>query len=504
MSIGRSVAFVEPHKSLRRGVDTFLNDLVRTVRVADIVDMLLVAAFLYLIISWLRQGRSPTTARRVVVVGLLFLGVYFLASTFRLFLVESLLQVLLIVLLVAVVVVFQGDIRRMLDRIGRWGISHSPVSTVASRTADILVEAAEEMAENRTGALIAIRGAEPLEPHVQGGVSLNGELSGPLLYSIFAPDTPGHDGAVLIEGNRVTRFGAHLPLSRLLPEVSRSGGTRHTAALGLAEECDALVIVVSEERGAISVAENGELIPLVSASELARRLDEFWQRHDGGTSGAKPRWWSGANLENAVLSLSLAMGAWFLFAYSTETVQRTFQVPIAFRNVPADWILEHDTLAEARVVVSGPEQAVRRLDPDNLVISLDLSDPKAGVNERLIDEDDLGLPPELRLSDVEPREVRVVARRQVSLELPVQIRTISTLADSFVLMPNPSTVTVLVPRESGDYPDRIFTEPVDPRQVQRAGRIQAQLALPARMRLRPGEKAEVEVTLQRLPTSPKR
>ncbi len=503
--MGRSgLAFGEPHKSTRGGVDTFLIDLARTVRVADLVDMLLVAAFLYVLISRLRQSRSPTTARRVVVVGLLFLGVYLLASTFHLFLVESLLQVLLIVLLVAVVVVFQGDIRRMLDRIGRWGVSHSPVSTVASRTADVLVEAAEEMAENRTGALIAIRGAEPLEPHVQGGVSLNGELSGPLLYSIFAPDTPGHDGAVLIEGDRVTKFGAHLPLSRGLPEVSRSGGTRHTAALGLAEECDALVIVVSEERGAISVAENGELIPLTSASELARRLDQFWQRHDRETNAVKARWWSGANLENAVLSLSLAMGAWFLFAYSTETVQRTFQVPIAFRNVPADWVLEHDTLAEARVVVSGPEQAVRRLDPDNLVVSLDLSDPKVGVNERVIDEDDLELPPELRLSDVEPREVSVVARRQVALELPVQIRTIGTLADSLVLVPNPRTVVVLVPSGSGKYPDRVFTERVDPRQVQRAGRIQVQLALASQMRLRQGEKAEVEVTLQRARTSPRR
>ena len=481
-------------------MQAFLSDLARAVRVADVVDILLIAAFLYVVISWLRQSSSPTASRRVVVVGVLFLTVYLLASTFDLFLVESLLQVLLIVLLLAVVVVFQSDLRRMLDRIGRWGLFRSQAPSLGSRTADMLVEAAAEMAESRTGALIVIRGAEPLEPHVEGGIELDGELSCALLYSIFAPDTPGHDGAVLIEDDRVTRFGAHLPLSRRLPEVSRSGGTRHTAALGLSEECDALVIVVSEERGAISVAENRAIDVLSSPVELKGRLDRFWQQHSSETDAIGDRWWSRESVENAVLGLSLAIGAWFLFAYSTETVQRTFDVPIAFRNVPADWVLEHDTLSEARVVLSGPEQALRRFDADDLVISLDAANPKPGVNEWVIDGDDLELPSELNLSDVEPREVRVVGRRQASLQLPVQIRTTSALTDSFALVANPRSVTVLVPEGSSDYPDRVFTEAVDPRQVQKAGRVRVPLVLPPQMRLRSGEKADVEVMLQRAPT----
>lgn len=486
--------------------ESFLNplsDLARTARLADLIDVLLIAAFLYVIIGWLRRSSSETTTRRFVVVGVLFLAVYLLADSFELFLVESLLRVLVVVLLLAVVVVFQSDLRRMLDRIGAWGFSRAPVSTPASRTANILSEAAAKMAETRTGALIALRGAEPWDLHIQGGIELNGELSRPLLYSIFAPDTPGHDGAVLIEGDRVTKFGAHLPLSSRLPEVSRYGGTRHAAALGLAEECDALVIVVSEELGAISVAENGGLTPL-SSSELRKRLDGFWQRHYSETGALEGRWWGRRSVENSMLSLSLAIGAWFLFAYSTETVQRTFQVPIAFRNVPQEWVLEHDTLAEARVVLTGPEQAFQQLDAGDLVISLDLANPRPGANEFMIDEGVLKLPGELSLSDVEPREVRVMAHRQVSLELPVQIRTLGPVPDSLTLVSNPRTVNVLVSRGGGDPPDRLLTGAVDPRQVRRAGSIRVRLVLPPQMRLQPGEDAEVEVTLQRTSVPAKR
>src|SRR5919106_5454924 len=117
---------------------------------------------------------------------------------------------------------------------------------------DTLTEATAHMASLKTGALIAIRGREPWASQIHGGIELGGAVSAPLLYSIFNPDTPGHDGAVLIEDDRLTRFAAHLPLAEELPEVSRYGGTRHAAAVGLSQECDALVIVVSEERGTIS------------------------------------------------------------------------------------------------------------------------------------------------------------------------------------------------------------------------------------------------------------
>lgn len=119
------------------------------------------------------------------------------------------------------------------------------------------MNAASKLGEMRTGALIAVKGAEPWDHHMQGGIELGGAISLPLLFSLFDHRTPGHDGALLIEGNRVTKFAVQLPLAPIPPHVIRYGGTRHAAGLGLAEVCDAFIVVVSEERGTISLAHDG-------------------------------------------------------------------------------------------------------------------------------------------------------------------------------------------------------------------------------------------------------
>ena len=177
---------------------------------------------------------------------------------------------------------FQADLLRLLDQIGSWSLYRRPRDGGdAPEVTDTLTETVAHLADQHTGALIAIRGHQPWERLLRGGIRLDGRLSQPLLVSIFDDSTPGHDGVVLLEGDRVTRFAVHLPLTENLPEASRFGGTRHAAALGLAEQCDALVIVVSEERGTISVAEGEHITELATASELKERLTHFWQRHYG-------------------------------------------------------------------------------------------------------------------------------------------------------------------------------------------------------------------------------
>lgn len=483
-------------------MSSFANDLVRSIQVADIVDVLLVGAVFFVGITWLRQSSSGSAARRVVVLGFLYASVYLLADRFDLYLMGRLLEVLFFVVLIAAVVVFQTDIRRLLDRVATWSFGRTVITTSASSTVEILAETAAHLAETRTGALIAIRGTEPWDTHVQGGVELDGVVSRPLLYSIFDPESAGHDGAVLMEGDRVTRFAVHLPLALHLPESSRFGGTRHAAALGLATECDALVIVVSEERGTISVAEKGRLTEVSSASELCERLERFWQEHHGESATLSRRWWCRRTLETATMSLGLAALTWLLAFDGADTVYRTYAVPIELRNLPPEWALESDTVSTAAVTLSGAEKAFRRLDLAELTVSFNLAEPDTGENELVITEENLALPSGLHLYDVYPRSMKVVAHRQISLELPVQVRTIGVLSDSFVLAPNPQTVTLLVPVEGVDRPDRVLTQPVDLRQIPKEGRTRAKLALPPRTRLRPDQKAEVEVLLQHRPTPP--
>ena len=477
-----------------------LSDVLQALRLADVFDIILSAVLLYAFFAWLR-GMSRSAAMRILVLLALFALVYLLVLSFDLYLVERALQILFIVFVVATVVVFQTEIRRMLDQIATWSYTRRTTSGSDGDTAvAVVVESVEHMASERTGALIAIKGREPIEGHLRGGIALDGYVSQPLLYSIFDPRTAGHDGVVVLDGDRVTRFAAHLPLSETTPDVSRYGGTRHIAALGLAEQCDALVIVVSEESGRISIAEEGRIEEVASADELTTRLQGFWKAHYGGGGKDREAFWSRHRWQMATLSLVLAGLLWALFAYSPVSIQRTLLVPVEFRDLPEGWQLDNDHVTAISIDLSGPEQAFRRLDPDNLTVSFDASDPVEGRNVFIVGEDDLALPSQIDLTNADPRELEVTARRLRTVSLPVEVRTEGSLPDPFELeglRVDPDSVTVLVSTEwRGDGP--LLTEPVDLRQIETSETIETRLVLPQGVRLPSGRSNQVtvQVTVQ--------
>jgi DNA integrity scanning protein DisA with diadenylate cyclase activity len=237
-------------------------------RITDLLDIVLVAAVFHVLIAWLRLSLPRGVARRSLVAAPLTAVVYLLAHVYDLYLLQRVLDGLLLALLVAGVVVYQSDIRRLLERAFTGKAPRRPQAPLV----DTLSAAVTHMASKRMGALIAVRGHESWSAHIRGGVELGGAISEPLLYSIFHTSTPGHDGAVLIDDGRITRFAVHLPLASDMPDVSAHGGTRHTAALGLSQEGDAFVIVVSEERGTISIAST--LTTTRPAKTSAMRFDD--------------------------------------------------------------------------------------------------------------------------------------------------------------------------------------------------------------------------------------
>jgi len=466
-------------------------------RAADLIDLLLVASLFFIVLTWVRSAQSGSAARRLMALVVIYALVYLAADLFDLYLAQRVLGVLFFVLMIALVVVFQSDIRRLLDRLGSLGARRSPAAAPRNSPVHLLTEAAAHLAEERIGALIAIRGSEPWESHLQGGIDLNGKLSRPLLYSIFNPESPGHDGAVLIEGDRLTRFAVHLPLARRTPPVSRSGGTRHAAGLGLAEECDAFVIVVSEERGTISVAERGELTEVSSAAELRERLEGFWEAHYEPRRTGRRGWRTRRTIETGTISLGLAALVWFLFVYSADTAFRTYQVPVEVRNLPPDWKLNTDRVPSVRVTVSGSEPAFDRLDPSAMVVSVDLSRPQAGTNELAITDENLSLPSGLQLVTTEPSVLRVEAVPQRRLVIPVQVRMEQPLPPGDSIRVEPGSVEVLVPASGRTTPSSIPTEPVSPSILAEQGRLQVPLVLPEGAQLAPGIDSQVEVQLMR-------
>ncbi len=238
----------------------------------DIVDIIVVAALLYVFLVWLKYTHS-----RRMVSGMLILGiVYFGALALELPLTLHIFQLVFSVLLIGLVIIFQGELRRFFEILGVIGIKYPLRKTKPNNeTIDVLVSAADRLSTRRMGALMVIRGQESLERNLSGGVSLMGLLSTQLLESLFDNRSPGHDGAIVIENETLMKFGVHLPLSEDFKQLE-GHGTRHAAALGLAEASDAFCLIVSEESGDISVAYNGTLRKVSGVPELRETLEAFY------------------------------------------------------------------------------------------------------------------------------------------------------------------------------------------------------------------------------------
>ena len=419
-------------------------------------------------------------------VSALLLDMYLTLSAFR---------IGLTVILLALIIVFQQDIRRGFEQLSTWRFAGR--SRAASGSVDTLLEAVNLLAKEEIGALLAIQGRQPIEPHISGGVPVGGRISIPLLHSIFHPATQGHDGAVLIDGDVIKKLGVHLPLSKNLSEVGRAG-TRHTAALGLAECCDALVIVVSEERGTISVAEESRLDAIESMGELKHKLDGFYGRRVQTPKELAQRNWLTANLGWKLLAAAIACGLWFLFAYDVETLRRTFRdVPIELRNVADGWVVRDTFPSVAQVTLSGSERAFTRLNPSDLKASIDLSGVK-GTADIPLTKEHFKLPTGLSLEHLNPTEVQVRTERLVSVDLPVRpvFAATSGTARERVASSEPSRARVLIPESIRESFHEINTEPIDPLSVVEGKALERNLVLPPAAKWPDGSVPSVTVRFQ--------
>jgi diadenylate cyclase len=238
-----------------------------------LLDILLVSILIYLVLRIFRGTQAIQLLRGMLVVGIVLL---ILASVVELTAFNWLLGVSLPVFLFAIPVIFQPELRRALERVGRTAplAMRRTESASKQRVVTEVVRAVEDMSERKHGALIVFEGSTGLADAVERGVPLNAILSTELLTTIFYPNTSLHDGAIIVRGDTVAAASCVLPLTQR--ELSDSQlGTRHRAAIGITEQSDAMSVVVSEETGSISVARNGRILRLDS-SRLRKLLSDFY------------------------------------------------------------------------------------------------------------------------------------------------------------------------------------------------------------------------------------
>jgi diadenylate cyclase len=246
-------------------------EILRQLRWQDILDILLVAVLFY----WLLLIIKGTKAAQILI-GLIVLFFAFLFSRYvGLFTMDWLIQSFWAQIVLVLVILFQPEIRKALAQMGEARFIPSLTSAEELKSLEEIVRASIALANRKIGGLIVLERETSLHDFIEIGTPLDAKVSHELLLSIFHPTSPIHDGAVIIRGNRVVAAGCFLPLS-LSAEISKAAGTRHRAGIGLSEETDAVVIIISEETGSISTAVSGNLEKNVDMGSLRDFLTDMF------------------------------------------------------------------------------------------------------------------------------------------------------------------------------------------------------------------------------------
>ncbi|MEX2032176.1 MAG: diadenylate cyclase CdaA [Dehalococcoidia bacterium] len=248
-----------------------LRDVLARFGVSAAVDIVIVTGSIYWLLLLVRGTTAMTVLRGV---GVLLIGAFLLSRVLDLRVINWILRNSVTGLLVGMLIVFQPEIRRALERLGRTGLQSVLRKEERQDTLNMIVRAAFSLARQNVGALIVIERETGLQEVIDTGVPVNATLSVELLLSIFPESGPLHDGAVVIRGGTMVAAGCTLPLSE--SPLPAEYGMRHRAAVGLTERTDAVVIVVSEERGAVSLCSNGRMVPNLDEHRLSRQLHRLF------------------------------------------------------------------------------------------------------------------------------------------------------------------------------------------------------------------------------------
>jgi diadenylate cyclase len=385
-------------------------DMLGNFRWSYLIDIGIMTFIIYQAYLRFRGTRAIRILEGVAILGLGGLA----AQKAGLFLTSWLLSGIGAAAVVFFIVIFQAEIRQMLERVN----PRLPASLFRQLPQEGLAPLSETifaLAAKRCGALFVFERRDFLDPLFRSpGVIIDAQVSPELIESLFTPPTPLHDGALYLREGRIYRAGCVLPLSEN-PRLASFYGTRHRAALGISEQSDALAVVISEERGVVSVAEKGTLEVVKTPAAL---LTWLTGRLSAPTEQSRKQWLNlelvTQNWRPKLASLMIVGILWFVLVGRQDT-EVGFSVPVLYTNVPKTLSIQDQGVQEVYVRVRGSEEMLNFLDMTRLRVAIDLRDAKAGTQRYRLAATNINLPPGLQLIGIDPAEIRLRLR-----ETPVE------------------------------------------------------------------------------------
>ena len=355
------------------------------------------------------------------------------------------------VAVIALIVIFQPELRKLLERAA--SVRRSDSGDRMADLSGLIADALKALSNQKRGAILVFPGKEPLEEWLSGGHTLDATPSYPLLMSIFDPNSPGHDGALIIKNGRCTRLGVRLPISKSA-KLSEDYGTRHHAAMGLSEASDALVLVVSEERGSITMFKQSNSFPLRERSQIVDAIRSHWKTTAAYPIRIKrglPKWLLGPQV---VISLLAAVSLWAALTIARgEMLEKVFTVPVEYTAVPDNLALVGDRVNETKLYLYGPKADLNALSPNQLSIKVNMSGAKPGTQTFFITDENIKLPAVVRLMDADPSSFKLTLTQIVTRELTVKPQLVGRLPAGLAVKSVkvfPEKILVTLPAESGE------------------------------------------------------
>jgi len=472
-------------------------DILFPFRWQDVADILVISFIVHRLFLLLRG-----TAALQIILGLLFLWLFQgIAKTAGLILTSWFFQGIGAVAVLVIVVVFRNEIRELLIQTNpvRFFLGR-PQETRAAHV-DSIIESVFKLAKTRTGALIVLRNRDHLKGYLREGFELDGRFNPQIIESIFAKQSPVHDGAIIIRGNRIAQLGTYLPLTQKegLPHYF---GARHRAAIGLSEVSDAIVLVVSEERGDVSVVHRGKVEVMRDHQQLQNALGRLLL---GFKPEKKPRSRGRAWLGHAgglLLTFLLVSTVWGIYSGSQLSLISATS-SIDFRNISENLILTETSIDKVEVQLTGKRRLVDTLKPEQLRAFLDLEELDPGVHRVPLNLDNVELPLGLEVVRVTPSAVRLKIEQRIEKEVSVKAKIVGIPPAGHQIEKinvSPKAVKISGPKSTLRAIKTLNTEQVDLGKMETLeGKRVVEVPLvisPASLRLVPGQPRKVQLYIQ--------
>jgi uncharacterized protein (TIGR00159 family) len=426
-----------------------------TLRWQDYVDILLIS---YILFRFYVLFRGTHVLR--VLTGIAILWVFQrIAVFFGLILTSWVLQGITAVAALIIIIIFRNEIRSVLQaknfKTILWGLPHASEDTPI----EVIVESVEALSKHRYGALIVLPKNEDLHDFAQKGIPWRGILSKEMITSIFWHDNPVHDGAAVIEGDRVTEVGVILY------------GTRHRAALGLAETTDALAIFVSEETGNVGVAKDAGITEIADNDQLKLHISEHLGRYAKESGQLRKE-----KLEfglAALFSVILVSAVWFGFIRGMDTLI-AMEIPLEYNKRDPNMEIIETSVNDVRLQLGGSRALIKSIRPEQIQVRLDLDNAVAGKNAFSITQENITLPPGITLRKITPSVVEATLEITIKKVLPIQADWVGELPKNIIMSEValvPETITITGGNRILDNISTIYTEKIPLDNIKNSGGI---------------------------------